>query len=329
MEKNKVYEDIYKTIENTTYYKAQVEAENHERTNELKTIEDNFTKLDKSVEIDKLNSAEHKDGIKEYYNNIDKSKALTEYKESYRNQEELYIYQSQNDIYNDNMLSKKYFENTQKLDYLEKNIISPTEKYEVQSDVKSELLNEDIRETKKKTIEQEYSNFSEELYNKRENQEESEETQENMLDKMAEKKLYNANDDIIKNNAKVLHYINDNEKEKIDNKVEQSKNFEKLHSQDMMWKIVKEESLNSEYLTKTDDNMLDARANASNISTQVANNNRSQYAPKQMNRNTSYNNAYQSLDKSKQITNTNYTENRENDSIEDSRKDKRDKGMSR
>lgn len=329
MNNNEVYDDIYKAIENTTYYKAQVQAENYERSNELNEIEYNFKKLDKTEEIEKLNSSEYKEDLKNHYNSIDKSKVLDEYKETYRNQEELYIYKTENDIYNDNMLSKKYLENTQKLDYLENNMITPTEKYEVQAEVKSELLNEDSRETKKNAIEQEYSYYSEELYNKRVNHEDSEETQDNMLDKMAEKKLYNANDDIIKNNSKAIEYINENEKERLEKKVEQSKDFEKLHSKDMMWKIVKEESLNSEYLNKTDDNMLDARTNASNISTQIANNNRSQYAPKQINRNTSYNNAYQSLDKSKQITNTNYSESRENDSIEEDKKDKRDKGLSR
>ncbi|MBF0747376.1 hypothetical protein IR073_06940, partial [Gemella sp. 19428wG2_WT2a] len=158
-----------------------------------------------------------------------------------------------------------------------------------------------------------YNQLSEKFYTNKDDKDKANEIQNEMIDTMAEKKLYSKNDETIQLKSKTIHDINEREKERLENKTEQAKKFEKLNGKSMMWKIVEQESLNSEHLTKNDDNMLDARVNASNINTQVANNNRSQYSSKQVTRNTSYNNAYKNLENSKQVTNVNYEEDRENE----------------
>lgn len=79
-----------------------------------------------------------------------------------------------------------------------------------------------------------------------------------------------------------------------------------------MKKIVEEQEKSSAYLTKDDENVLDARANVNNTYNQIANNNTAQYGSTQTARN-SYTNAYTSLQNSSRINTANYNQNRDNE----------------
>lgn len=315
MDREEVYNTVKDTVKHSSYFKAQVITENTERANEVTTIENVMDQLDK---LDKLNinSDSNKD-----FDNMNYSSILDEYKKAYQLQEELYLYQINNNIYDDEVLTKKYYNNTIRLNELETNYLKRSDLYETQLETKNTIFNDNHRNKQNSKITERYNHLSEDFYSNKDDKIKANNVQEEMIGTIAEKKLYSNNDETIKNSP-IIQDINEREKERLKNKVSQSKKFESLNGKSMMWKIVEQESLNSEYLTKNDDNMLDARVNAQNINLQVVNNNNSQYAGKQTNRNSSYNNAYKNLEKSKQITNTNYFENNENDIMKEENKNK-------
>lgn len=315
MDREEIYNTVKDTVKHSSYFKAQVITENTERANEVNTIENVMDQLDK---LDKLNinSDSNKD-----YDNMNYSSILDEYKKAYQLQEELYLYQINNNIYDDEVLTKKYYNNTIKLNELETNHLKRSNLYETQLETKNSIFSDIHRNNQNTKITERYNRLSEDFYLNKDDKTKANNIQEEMVDTFAEKKLYSKNDETIKNSP-IIQDINEREKERLKNKVNQSKKFESLNGKSMMWKIVEQESLNSEYLTKNDDNMLDARVNAQNINSQVVNNNNSQYAGKQTNRNSSYNNAYKNLENSKQITNTNYFENNENDIMKEENKNK-------
>ncbi|MDE9962300.1 hypothetical protein P3T97_14055 (plasmid) [Mammaliicoccus sciuri] len=315
MDREEVYNTVKDTVKHSSYFKAQVITENTERANEVTTIENVMDQLDK---LDKLNinSDSNKD-----FDNMNYSSILDEYKKAYQLQEELYLYQINNNIYDDEVLTKKYYNNTIRLNELETNYLKRSDLYETQLETKNTIFSDNHRNKQNSKITERYNHLSEDFYSNKDDKIKANNVQEEMIGTIAEKKLYSNNDETIKNSP-IIQDINEREKERLKNKVSQSKKFESLNGKSMMWKIVEQESLNSEYLTKNDDNMLDARVNAQNINLQVVNNNNSQYAGKQTNRNSSYNNAYKNLEKSKQITNTNYFENNENDIMKEENKNK-------
>ncbi len=309
MDREEVYNTVKDTVKHSSYFKAQVITENTERANEINNIE---TSMDQLNKLDKLDIEKSSEANKDF-ENMNYPDILEEYKKAYRLQEELYLYQINNNIYDDDNLTKKYYNNTNKLNELETNYLKTSDKYKTQLETKNIIFNDVHRNNKTLDTNDKYNQLSEKFYTNKNDKDKANEIQNEMIDTMAEKKLYSKNDETIQLKLKTIHDINEREKERLENKTEQAKKFEKLNGKSMMWKIVEQESLNSEHLTKNDDNMLDARVNASNINTQVANNNRSQYSSKQVTRNTSYNNAYKNLENSKQVTNVNYEEDRENE----------------
>lgn len=309
MDREEIYNTVKDTVKHSSYFKAQVITENTERANEINNIE---TSMDQLNKLDKLDIEKSSEANKDF-ENMNYPDILEEYKKAYRLQEELYLYQINNNIYDDDNLTKKYYNNTNKLNELETNYLKTSDKYKTQLETKNIIFNDVHRNNKTLDTNDKYNQLSEKFYTNKNDKDKANEIQNEMIDTMAEKKLYSKNDETIQLKLKTIHDINEREKERLENKTEQAKKFEKLNGKSMMWKIVEQESLNSEHLTKNDDNMLDARVNASNINTQVANNNRSQYSSKQVTRNTSYNNAYKNLENSKQVTNVNYEEDRENE----------------
>ena len=309
MDREEIYNTVKDTVKHSSYFKAQVITENTERANEINNIE---TSMDQLNKLDKLDIEKSSEANKDF-ENMNYPDILEEYKKAYRLQEELYLYQINNNIYDDDNLTKKYYNNTNKLNELETNYLKTSDKYKTQLETKNIIFNDVHRNNKTLETNDKYNQLSEKFYTNKDDKDKANEIQNEMIDTMAEKKLYSKNDETIQLKSKTIHDINEREKERLENKTEQAKKFEKLNGKSMMWKIVEQESLNSEHLTKNDDNMLDARVNASNINTQVANNNRSQYSSKQVTRNTSYNNAYKNLENSKQVTNVNYEEDRENE----------------
>lgn len=309
MDREEIYNTVKDTVKHSSYFKAQVITENTERANEINNIE---TSMDQLNKLDKLDIEKSSEANKDF-ENMNYPDILEEYKKAYQLQEELYLYQINNNIYDDDNLTKKYYNNTNKLNELETNYLQTSDKYKTQLETKNIIFNDVHRNNKTLETNDKYNQLSEKFYTNKDDKDKANEIQNEMIDTMAEKKLYSKNDETIQLKSKTIHDINEREKERLENKTEQAKKFEKLNGKSMMWKIVEQESLNSEHLTKNDDNMLDARVNASNINAQVANNNRSQYSSKQVTRNTSYNNAYKNLENSKQVTNVNYEEDRENE----------------
>lgn len=309
MDRDEIYNTVKNTVKHSSYFKAQVIAENTERANEINNIE---TSMDQLNKLDKLDIEKSSEANKDF-ENMNYPDILEEYKKAYQLQEELYLYQINNNIYDDENLTKKYYNNTNKLNELETNYLQTSDKYKTQLETKNIIFNDVHRNNQTLETNDKYNQLSEKFYTNKDDKDKANEIQNEIIDTMAEKKLYSKNDETIQLKSKTIHDINEREKERLENKTEQAKKFEKLNGKSMMWKIVEQESLNSEHLTKNDDNMLDARVNASNINAQVANNNRSQYSSKQVTRNTSYNNAYKNLENSKQVTNVNYEEDRENE----------------
>lgn len=309
MDREEIYNTVKDTVKHSSYFKAQVITENTERANEINNIE---TSMDQLNKLDKLDIEKSSEANKDF-ENMNYPDILEEYKKAYQLQEELYLYQINNNIYDDDNLTKKYYNNTNKLNELETNYLKTSDKYKTQLETKNIIFNDVHRNNKTLETNDKYNQLSEKFYTNKDDKDKANKIQNEIIDTMAEKKLYSKNDETIQLKSKTIHDINEREKERLENKTEQAKKFEKLNGKSMMWKIVEQESLNSEHLTKNDDNMLDARVNASNINTQVANNNRSQYSSKQVTRNTSYNNAYKNLENSKQVTNVNYEEDRENE----------------
>lgn len=309
MDREEIYNTVKNTVKHSSYFKAQVIAENTERANEINNIE---TSMDQLNKLDKLDIEKSSEANKDF-ENMNYPDILEEYKKAYQLQEELYLYQINNNIYDDENLTKKYYNNTNKLNELETNYLQTSDKYKTQLETKNIIFNDVHRNNQTLETNDKYNQLSEKFYTNKDDKDKANEIQNEIIDTMAEKKLYSKNDETIQLKSKTIHDINEREKERLENKTEQAKKFEKLNGKSMMWKIVEQESLNSEHLTKNDDNMLDARVNASNINAQVANNNRSQYSSKQVTRNTSYNNAYKNLENSKQVTNVNYEEDRENE----------------
>lgn len=318
MDREEIYNTVKDTVKHSSYFKAQVIAENTERANEINNIE---TSMDQLNKLDKLDIEKCSEANKDF-ENMNYPDILEEYKKAYQLQEELYLYQINNNIYDDDNLTKKYYNNTNKLNELETNYLKTSDKYKTQLETKNIIFTDIHRNNQNAKITEVYNRLSEDFYSNKDDKTKANNIQEEMIDTIAEKKLYSKNDETIQLKSKTIHDINEREKDRLENKTEQAKKFEKLNGKSMMWKIVEQESLNSEYLTKNDDNMLDARVNAQNINLQVVNNNNSQYASKQNNRNSSYNNAYKNLEKSKQITNTNYFENNENDIMKEENKNK-------
>lgn len=309
MDRDEIYNTVKNTVKHSSYFKAQVINENTERANEINNIE---TSMDQLNKLDKLDIEKSSEANKDF-ENMNYPDILEEYKKAYQLQEELYLYQINNNIYDDENLTKKYYNNTNKLNELETNYLQTSDKYKTQLETKNIIFNDVHRNNQTLETNDKYNQLSEKFYTNKDDKDKANEIQNEIIDTMAEKKLYSKNDETIQLKSKTIHDINEREKERLENKTEQAKKFEKLNGKSMMWKIVEQESLNSEHLTKNDDNMLDARVNASNINAQVANNNRSQYSSKQVTRNTSYNNAYKNLENSKQVTNVNYEEDRENE----------------
>lgn len=332
MEKQQeVYNDLHEVVERGSYFNAYVMNENKERRNEVSDIKTAMSELDKLDELEKVDKLNSVDNLESKYENLSNEEIKEVYKELYEKQENMYLYNSNNNIYDDKILSQQYLDNTQKLNYLEENIVDTTSKYELQADVKNNIFNVDRYEQKIEDSNKQYQQLTQQLYEAKTNNLDKNDIEQELFEKMANKKLYSHNQKFMNDHKDELKDINNKDQERLKNRKEQSKSLDNLYSKDIMWKIVEEQGKNNAFLNKDDENVLDARANANTINTQKANNNKALSGSNQVIRNKSYNNAYTSLNQSNRINNTNYIQDKQNDSSERNNRDKSDKskGISR
>lgn len=310
MEKEKeVYNDLYEVVERGTYFNAYVLNENKERRNEVEDIKTAMSELDKLDELDKIDNLNTPENLQNQYSDLSDEEIKEVYKDLYEKQENLYLYKIDNNIFDDKILSQQYLDNTQKLNYLEENIVDTTTKYELQANVKHNLLNDNRYDQKIEESNQQYQQLTQQLYEAKTENLNKDDIEKDLFDSMADKKLYSHNQKFLNNHKEELKDINEKEQNRLNNRKEQSKSLENLYSKDIMWKIVEEQEHNKQFLTKNGDDLLDARTNANNINSQLSSNNTMQYSRSQMTRNSTYNNSYSSLNRSEEISKANRNQN--------------------
>lgn len=341
-ENRQVIED---SIKNISFYNAYKIQETRSRENEIEVQKDVLKTLGNEDKIKNVDDELSKQFWETPYKEMTKLEQLDRYKELYNKQEHYYIYDSQNEKTDVNHAMNE-LKNLKELYYIENHVLSDYEKYHAQYEVSCDVLNEqslkniyderleneniqqhnmnDINNNtaqnntinsdtnKKNNIE----NINHILNNVADDDKRSDKTRENSsqdIDSNSDKKVYDFNKQFLNDNKNDLTKINEDRKQFLDQKKKEAKEIEKLNGKDIMKKIVEEQEKNSAYLTKDDENVLDARANVNNTFNQIANNNTAQYGSTQTARNTSYTNAYTSLQNSSRINTANYSQNRDNE----------------
>lgn len=302
-DKHQVVED---NIKNISFYNAYKIQETSDREHEIEQQQELLKQWGNEDKIKDVNDELAKQYWETPYKEMTKDEQLEKYKELYNKQEHYYIYDTQNKPNNINH-SMNELKNLKELNYLEKYILSDQDKYQMQYEVNKDFLdNSNVEDLEKYHIatSQNATNQSEN-YSERNN---------------SDLNVFKHNNKYINDNKDKIKDINISKETILENKTKEAKVIEKLKANDLMKRIVEEQGKNSMYLTKEDDNTLDARANVNNTYSQIANNNTSQYGSSQKTRDISYTNAYTSLQYSNRINTANYSQNRENE-MQDQRKE--------
>lgn len=341
-ENRQVIED---SIKNISFYNAYKIQETGSRENEIEEQKDVLKTLGQEDKIKDVDDELSKQFWETPYKEMTKLEQLDRYKELYNKQEHYYIYDSQNEKTDVNHAMNE-LKNLKELYYIENHVLSDYEKYHAQYEVSRDVLNEqslkniyderleneniqqhnmnDINNNQEQnaTINSDtnnknnVANINHVINNVADDDKHSDNTRENSsqdIDSNSDKKVYEFNKQFLNDNKNDLTKINEDRKKFLDQKKKEAKEIEKLNGKDIMKKIVEEQGKNSAYLTKDDENVLDARANVNNTYNQIANNNTAQYGSTQTARNTSYTNAYTSLQNSSRINTANYNQNRDNE----------------
>lgn len=183
MDREEIYNTVKDTVKHSSYFKAQVITENTERANEINNIE---TSMDQLNKLDKLDIEKSSEANKDF-ENMNYPDILEEYKKAYQLQEELYLYQINNNIYDDDNLTKKYYNNTNKLNELETNYLKTSDKYKTQLETKNIIFNDVHRNNKNLETNDKYNQLSEKFYTNKDDKDKANEIQNEMIDTMAEK----------------------------------------------------------------------------------------------------------------------------------------------
>lgn len=328
------------SVKNISFYNAYKIQEHSSRETEILDEQKNLMNLDQKDRVENINEELSKDSLDKKYYDMSKTEQLETYKDLYKMQEHYYIYNIQNQSTKDNFISDNQLRNLKELDYLEKHVLSDNEKYNAQFESNQDILNQNSIKDKLDTTQKQYQEQSQILFQNTTNDEDIEELQDTTKRILADKKVLDNNSKFIENNYDALSNVNQKEEERLKRKQRESKEIEKLHSKDIMWKIVEEQGKNNQYLTEDGEQTLDARANSDNIFRQITTNDSAQYSSKQISRNQSYTNAYTSLQYSQRVSTANYTQQKEdqyndkqqeqkNDTIQEKDdKQQRRKGMS-
>lgn len=312
------------SVKNISFYNAYKIQEHSSRETEILDEQKNLMNLDQKDKVENINEELSKDSLDKKYYDMSKTEQLETYKDLYKMQEHYYIYNIQNDSTKDNFISDNQLRNLKELDYLEKHVLSDNEKYNAQFESNQDILNQNSIKDKLDTTQKQYQEQSQILFQNTTNNQDIEELQDKTKRILADKKVLDNNSKFIESNYDDLSNVNQKEEERLKRKQRESKEIDKLHSKDIMWKIVEEQGKNNQYLTEDGEQTLDARANSDNIFRQITTNDSAQYSSKQISRNQSYTNAYTSLQHSQRVSTANYTQQKEdqyNDKQQDQKND--------
>lgn len=329
------YEDVKSTVEtsikNISFYNAYKIQEHLSRENEVLKEAENL----KNLEAPNFILEANKELNNEYdtISNMSEDEQKELYKDLLNMQDQYNIYSINNDTSSDLYISVNRFKTAKKLDYMEKEILTDTDKYSYQLENNKDVLNSDNLNASLEKNYSVYKQYSQEIYESKNSEQDQEILKNKANGLLADRKILEHNKNFIQENKEKLTDVVTSKEQKLENKIKEAKKINELLSNDIMWKIVEEQGKNSQYLTKDDDNTLDARANSDNIYKQISKNNSAQYSNTQTIRNTSYTNAYSSLQKSQRISNANYTQSQENDTNkrnnQDEIEEKRNKNQNR
>ncbi|MGV3125174.1 hypothetical protein ACEE94_10570 [Staphylococcus epidermidis] len=329
------YEDVKSTVEtsikNISFYNAYKIQEHLSRENEILKEAENL----KNLEAPNFILEANKELNNEYdtISNMSEDEQKELYKDLLNMQDQYNIYSINNDTSSDLYISVNRFKTAKKLDYMEKEILTDTDKYSYQLENNKDVLNSDNLNASLEKNYSVYKQYSQEIYESKNSEQDQEILKNKANGLLADRKILEHNKNFVQENKEKLTDVVTSKEQKLENKIKEAEKINELLSNDIMWKIVEEQGKNSQYLTKDDDNTLDARANSDNIYKQISTNNSAQYSNTQTIRNTSYTNAYSSLQKSQRISNANYTQSQENETNkrnnQDEIEEKRNKNQNR
>ncbi|MGV3144186.1 hypothetical protein [Staphylococcus simulans] len=329
------YEDVKSTVEtsikNISFYNAYKIQEHLSRENEILKEAENL----KNLEAPNFILEANKELNNEYdtISNMSEDEQKELYKDLLNMQDQYNIYSINNDTSSDLYISVNRFKTAKKLDYMEKEILTDTDKYSYQLENNKDVLNSDNLNASLEKNYSVYKQYSQEIYESKNSEQDQEILKNKANGLLADRKILEHNKNFVQENKEKLTDVVTSKEQKLENKIKEAEKINELLSNDIMWKIVEEQGKNSQYLTKDDDNTLDARANSDDIYKQISTNNSAQYSNTQTIRNTSYTNAYSSLQKSQRISNANYTQSQENETNkrnnQDEIEEKRNKNQNR
>lgn len=313
MSENKPTDVLLKdSVKNIAFYNAYKMQEHSSRETEVLEEQQNLMNINQENRVEIINEDLSKDKIDNLYSDMTKDEQLEKYKDLYKMQENYYIYNINNNSSDDSYVTENQLRNLKELDYIEKNVLSDHEKYNAQFESNQYVLNQNTIKETLDTTQRNYQEQSKILFQNSNNGENDiDELQDKTKRILADKKVLDNNSKFIESNFDDLSNINQKEKERLERKLKESKEIEKLQSKDIMWKIVEEQGKNNQFLTENGEQTLDARANADNIYRQISTNDFAQYGSNQVSRNNSYTNAYSSLQHSQRVSTANYTQNKE------------------
>lgn len=290
-------EQLQTAFRTATYFNATVLKEQKMRENEINNL------------LNKLPADEKNDLTKIDFKKNYEDKSLEEvkelYKEKYYMQENFYLYEAVNGIDDQNM-NKQFTHNSMEIEYMEKNILSDTEKIELQLDVKEEMLdNEKLdREILKHTYN--YNKNLESHFNEKQAGNDTTELEQELYNNLVHKKLLEQNSIALSNKKDLLTEINKDDVKKLNKKLETSKKMDKLYSNDLMWKVVEQKSKNAIHLNNSNpDVSLDARSNTDSINLSASQNGDMRLSNSKQQVESSYLNSYRNLTNVEKIRTTN------------------------
>lgn len=288
---------LNEVLRNATYFNAYMYVKDKSRTTEVHEVLDKLDSLDSNFERAKIHD----------YNFSDKSMndIHNEYKSLYDKQERFYL-SNINDLNDDYNMLKNYAENTVKLDYIEKNILTHSDRLLLQKEVKEELLDSNKNQDKLEKIDNLYSKNLEEFYRLKTENSSTEDIDEKLIGLMVEKKIYDNSLNAIKNNKSEIEKINKDDLKNVNRDIKASKEIDKFYSDNLMWKIVDQQQKNSIHLNnESPDVSLDARSNVDKLNKSISTNHQMKSSNNKNSIKANYTNSYKNLTNIDTINKTN------------------------
>ncbi len=290
-------EQIQTAFRTATYFNASVLKERKMRENE---ISDLLNKLP----VDEKNNLTKIDFKKEYGDKtLDDVK--DRYKEKFYMQENFYLYESTVGIKDVNM-TKQFALNSIEIEYMEKNILSDTEKLELQLDVKEQMLDKQKQDREISSYTNNYNQNLERHFIEKKAGNDTTKIEQELYSDIVNKKILSKNSETFSTKKDLIIQLNKDDVKKLNKKIETSKQIDKLYSNDLMWKVVEQKSKNSIHLNNGNpDVSLDARINTDKINLSASQNSDIRLSSSQQKLDSSYLNSYRNLTNVEKVRTTN------------------------